>query len=113
MFGEKALYEGGLSVRTTLDPKLQVLARQALMNGLVKFDQARGWRGPVKHFDEIGDDWGVTVAEVEALADVVEWRLPSSSNRRRRIHVGLQPGPSRAPTGARRSATTGVIPPSG
>src|SRR6516165_1307067 len=26
-YGEKKLYEGGLSVRTTLDPKLQVLAR--------------------------------------------------------------------------------------
>src|ERR1700741_2501570 len=35
-FTEKKLYEGGLSVRTTLDPKLQVLARRTLMEGLVK-----------------------------------------------------------------------------
>ena len=27
-YGEKTLYEGGLSVRTTLDPKLQVMARK-------------------------------------------------------------------------------------
>src|SRR3954471_12582303 len=38
--GEKKLYEGGLSVRTTLDPKLQMMARKALADGLVKFDEA-------------------------------------------------------------------------
>src|SRR5690606_5217604 len=31
MYGEKRLYTGGLSVRSTLDPKLQVIARKALM----------------------------------------------------------------------------------
>jgi membrane carboxypeptidase/penicillin-binding protein len=44
-YGEKKLYEGGLSVRTTLDPKLQVMARKALVDGLVKYDEAQGWRG--------------------------------------------------------------------
>src|ERR1700755_1788073 len=29
-YGEKKLYEGGLSVRTTLDPKLQVMARKTM-----------------------------------------------------------------------------------
>ena len=32
-YGEKKLYEGGLSVRTTLDPKLQVMARKTLVDG--------------------------------------------------------------------------------
>ena len=41
-YGEKTLYEGGLSVRTTLDPKLQVVARKVLVDGLVKFDEAPG-----------------------------------------------------------------------
>ena len=40
-YGEKTLYEGGLSVRTTLDPKMQVLARKTLVEGLVKFDEAK------------------------------------------------------------------------
>ena len=44
-YGEKKLYEGGLSVRTTLDPKLQVMARKTMADGLVKFDEAQGWRG--------------------------------------------------------------------
>ena len=29
-YGEKKLYEGGLSVRATLDPKMQVMARKAI-----------------------------------------------------------------------------------
>jgi len=41
-YGEKKLYEGGLSVRTTLDPKLQVMARKAVAAGLVNFDEAQG-----------------------------------------------------------------------
>ena len=32
-YGEKGLYEGGLSVRTTLDPQLQTLARKVLRDG--------------------------------------------------------------------------------
>ena len=37
----KALYEGGLSIRTTLDPQMQIWARQALTRGLMQFDRAR------------------------------------------------------------------------
>ena len=54
-YGEKKLYEGGLSVRTTLDPKIQVMARQALINGLVNFDETQGgYRGPVTKIDDFG-----------------------------------------------------------
>ncbi len=34
-YGEKALYEGGLSVRTSLDPQMQLAARKALQDGLI------------------------------------------------------------------------------
>src|SRR5262252_9090967 len=40
-YGEKGLYEGGLSVRTTLDPKMQVIAHKALTDGLVRYDEAQ------------------------------------------------------------------------
>ena len=32
-------------MRTTLDPKLQSAARDALMNGLERYDRRHGWRG--------------------------------------------------------------------
>ena len=41
-FGEDGLYGGGLSVRTTLDPNLQRMARKALIDGLVAFDRDEG-----------------------------------------------------------------------
>ncbi|RWO82199.1 MAG: penicillin-binding protein 1A [Mesorhizobium sp.] len=73
-YGENALYEGGLSVRTTLDPKMQLIARKAMQNGLMKFDTLRGYRGPVKTID-VSSDWGVPLSEVKGLDDVPEWSL--------------------------------------
>jgi len=73
-YGEKKVYEGGLSVRTTLDPQLQVLARKSLVDGLVRFDEAQGFRGAMRSIN-ISDDWGVPLAEIPALGDVKPWRL--------------------------------------
>lgn len=76
MYGETRLYEGGLSVRSTLDPKLQAMARKALMDGLISFDQRRGgWRGPVQKIEPGAADWGVELAKIEGMPDVPEWRL--------------------------------------
>jgi penicillin-binding protein 1A len=79
-YGEKGLYEGGLSVRTTLDPKIQVMARKAFADGLVRFDEEQGWRGAVSKIDITGD-WGVKLAEVKSLSDVGAAR-PSPRSRR-------------------------------
>src|SRR3954462_13750764 len=57
-YGEKKLYEGGLSVRTTLDPKLQVMARRAMIDGLIRYDESQGYRGAIQKLDFSGD-WGV------------------------------------------------------
>src|SRR6187397_2010400 len=73
-YGEKKLYEGGLSVRTTLDPKLQVMARKTMTDGLVKFDETQGYRGPVTKLVAAGD-WGQKLAEVKQLNDIAPWRL--------------------------------------
>ena len=74
MYGAEKLYDGGLSVRTTLNPGLQRQARRTLQAGLVEFDEKRGFRGPVAKVDVAGD-WGTAVGAVEALSDVPEWRL--------------------------------------
>ncbi|WP_037073171.1 penicillin-binding protein 1A [Rhizobium leguminosarum] len=90
-YGEKVLYEGGLSVRTSLDPQMQLAARKALQDGLVTYDERRGFHGPIKQIDASGD-WGKALADIPALADVPEWRLAvvlavSDSN----VDIGLQP----------------------
>ncbi|MEP7030869.1 MAG: transglycosylase domain-containing protein, partial [Pseudolabrys sp.] len=108
-YGEKKLYEGGMSVRTTLDTKLQGMARKALIDGLVKFDENAGWRGAVSKID-ISGDWGTKIAEVKALADVAPWRLAvvlEADDKSAR--VGLQPG--REPGGfISKERTIGILP---
>jgi penicillin-binding protein 1A len=91
-YGEKKLYEGGLSVRTTLDPKLQVMARKTMTDGLVKFDETQGWRGASTKLD-ISGDWGVKLADVKSLSDISPWRMAvvlETSDQSARI--GFQPG---------------------
>jgi penicillin-binding protein 1A len=91
-YTEKKLYEGGLSVRTTLDPKMQVLARKVLVDGFVHYDEQQGYRGPISKFDIGAGDWGLKLAEVKALSDVAPWRLAvvlETSDASARI--GLQP----------------------
>ena len=73
-YGEDALYEGGLSIRTTLDPVMQRRARRALIDGLVNFDTKQGYRGPVQTL-ELSEDWGSDIAEVEDFNDVPEWKI--------------------------------------
>ncbi|MBY3463354.1 penicillin-binding protein 1A [Rhizobium laguerreae] len=90
-YGEKVLYEGGLSVRTSLDPQMQLAARKALQDGLVTYDERRGFHGPIKQIDASGD-WGKALADIPALSDVPEWRLAvvlavSDST----VDIGLQP----------------------
>ncbi|WP_036283578.1 penicillin-binding protein 1A [Methylocystis sp. ATCC 49242] len=104
-YGEKTLYEGGLSVRTTLDPKMQAWTRKALADGLVRFDEAHGFRGAMNHID-VSSDWGVTLAAIPALGDVRPWRLAvvldvNDSGAR----IGLQPGREKSGEVARERET--------
>nr|WP_319387674.1 penicillin-binding protein 1A [uncultured Roseibium sp.] len=75
IFGTTRLYEGGLSVRSTLDPELQTMARKSLMDGLIDFDRKRGsWNGPIDRI-ALGADWGVDLGKIEGLSDIPEWTL--------------------------------------
>jgi penicillin-binding protein 1A len=76
-YGEKVLYGAGLSVRTSLDAKLQAAADKALRTGLIAYEHSRGgWRGPVARVDPKGD-WAAHLAAVAVpgVAADVGWRL--------------------------------------
>jgi penicillin-binding protein 1A len=45
--GEDEVYGGGLTVRSTLDSRLQTIAEQVFRDALVRFERGRRWRGPV------------------------------------------------------------------
>jgi penicillin-binding protein 1A len=75
-YGEKALYQGGLTVRTSLDPVLQVEAEKALRDGLISYDRRHGWRGAVQKIS-VGGEWQVRLSKVPAVpgAATAGWQL--------------------------------------
>ena len=52
-YGENKLYKGGLTVKTSLDPRLQKIADNTLKYGLISYDRRHGWRGPLANVDVI------------------------------------------------------------
>jgi penicillin-binding protein 1A len=73
-YGENGLYEGGLSVRTTLDPHLQNVADNVLRRGLVAYDRRHGWRGPLGNLGDSEDTLSALKA-FEAPPSPPEWRI--------------------------------------
>ncbi|MEL7285932.1 MAG: transglycosylase domain-containing protein, partial [Pseudomonadota bacterium] len=55
-YGEDELQKGGLSIRTTIDTKLQLAAQEALQIGLETYDRRYDYRGPLTSIDPMADD---------------------------------------------------------
>src|SRR5690606_5008443 len=92
LYGSDQLYGGGLSVRTSLDPRLQEFARRARRDGSVAYDQRAGFPA-IEEPIVRGEDWGLAFGALEPLSDVPEWRravvLEMESNA---ATIGLHPG---------------------
>ena len=73
-YGDRALYEGGLAVRTTIDPKLQDIAERSLRGGLVAYDRRHGWRGAIARI-AVDGDWRERLAGVERPHALGVWNL--------------------------------------
>ena len=55
-FTESKLYDGGLSIMTTLDEEFQIRAEEAFQKGLRDYSNRSGWDGPIGNI-KIKDDW--------------------------------------------------------
>lgn len=73
-YGEQKLYEGGLSVRTTIDTRLQTTARDSLRKGLMDYDRRHGWRGPVAKL-QAGENWHEALTKQPFAEDLAPWTL--------------------------------------
>ncbi|MAJ14020.1 MAG: penicillin-binding protein, partial [SAR116 cluster bacterium] len=73
-YGYNALYKGGLSIRTTLNPKLQKFADEALFRGLEKLDKRQGWRGPITNI-QIKN---ANKKEIDAVLNKLQLGLPKN-----------------------------------
>ncbi len=74
-FGEEEFFSGGLSIRATIDPDLQIEAAHALQRALEQFDRGLGrWRGTGKTIDAsaIGseDAWRAALAATDVPRDI-------------------------------------------
>lgn len=71
--------QGGLVVHTSLDPGLQALADKTLRDGLMRYDQKGGWRGPVNRIAGGGDlraGWAASLGNLARPAGMLaDWRL--------------------------------------
>ncbi|MBK8907962.1 MAG: penicillin-binding protein 1A [Rhodospirillales bacterium] len=82
-YGETALYEGGLVVRTTLDPALQDIADRVLREGLTSYDRRHGWRGPIARIDippspkspQASDEVTARLDAVPKPAGLGDWKM--------------------------------------
>ncbi len=74
-YGDDALYRGGLSVRTSLDPKLQNIAVDALQHGLMGYDRKHGWRGAINQATDTRDFATTLKNAVPPSAMIPKWRL--------------------------------------
>ena len=80
-FGETAedsgnsVYAGGLWVRTSLDPEMQIAARDALREGLLRYQGGRGWNGPIATIDVSGGDWAGQLASSPLGVNYKNWRV--------------------------------------
>lgn len=82
-YGADALLRGGLSIRSTIDTRLQLAAARALRAGLEDYDRRHAWRGPIARGDASGD----VAAQLSEAA-----RPPSLSNWRRAMVTRVASG---------------------
>ena len=79
-YGEKALYDGGLQVRASLDTRLQNFAVGALRTGLVRYDRRHGWRGAKMHVDLANwkEDLAKLASDPNHQSGIDTWRIATA-----------------------------------
>lgn len=56
MLGHDTFYKGGLAIITPLNSEYQRQAEKSFIWGVKRYDQSKGFRGPIIHFDNL-DSW--------------------------------------------------------
>jgi penicillin-binding protein 1A len=99
--GEKALYQNGYVVRTTLDPELQKIAEETLQEGLVDYDRKHGWRGAQYSLKKIPGEgsWQEKLKTIPRPVGSLRWELAAVLKvAKDHVEIGFKEG------------TVGVIP---
>lgn len=97
-YGEDLLFRGGLKVYTTLDPKLQEMAEEALRKGLKEVDRREGYRGPLEVVPK--EKWPEFIAQSTkalkeqppALGDIIPALVTKVERDRVHVRIGEREG---------------------
>ncbi|MEL6477438.1 MAG: transglycosylase domain-containing protein, partial [Pseudomonadota bacterium] len=99
--GFDQVYEGGLTVRATIDQDLQREAARALRRGLEGYDRRTGfWQGPVARIEDLDPDlWRLQLADADVPRDIEGWSpAVVLSVGERTAEVGVEADPGEAAT---------------
>ncbi|WP_206378279.1 penicillin-binding protein 1A [Sneathiella limimaris] len=92
LYGTKGLYDGGLSVRTTMQASLQQAGEAALRAGLRRYDRKHGWRGAIGQI-KLAEDWQKALAEFPEPKGLDPWRLAAVLEvHDKEVIIGLKSG---------------------
>lgn len=73
--GPNSVYAGGLWVRTSLDPEMQIAARDALREGLLRYHGGRAWSGPLATIDVSEGNWASQLQSSPLGISYRNWRV--------------------------------------
>ncbi|WP_172438890.1 penicillin-binding protein 1A [Porphyrobacter sp. TH134] len=73
--GPNSVYAGGLWVRTSLDPQMQLAARDALREGLLRYHGGRAWAGPIATIDVGDGNWASQLQSSPLGISYKDWRV--------------------------------------
>ncbi len=72
--GPYSVYAGGLWVRTSMNPAYQLLATQALRDGLLRYNAGKAWKANMGTIDVSDDQWASRFASTNIGIDYANWR---------------------------------------
>ncbi len=67
------VYKQGLNINTPIDLDLQKIATNSLRNGLISYDQRKGWRGPLTN-KNYNSNWSENLEKYN-LENSIKWKL--------------------------------------
>jgi len=68
------VYKQGYNINTPINLKLQKIATESLRNGLIDYDQRKGWRGPIKNMKN-DDNWHNNLNKEHKLENSINWEI--------------------------------------
>ena len=68
------VYKQGYNINTPINLNLQKIATESLRNGLIAYDQRKGWRGPITNI-EYDDNWHKNIDRKYKLENSINWEI--------------------------------------